>query len=257
MPTHYQSLPDVAFGHHPHHGIVAANPKQLVSTAWMLARFDFHPVPDQPTLYALADQRRDGPGRTSRAVALLREAGYQVDVDAAYDPSLASRAHPTRDQAPRADPEVAFAEHPQLGIVAATSDHSSALGGQLILEENGWRLDPNLDIYTLPVTADRTESLQKVASATVAMQRSGLQVAVHPRLAHDAALRRAPTPTPTRIERLLPGQGAIPNHSRNAAALAASPARSGLRDKAPLPAAPASGSASRPADPRIAFSRNR
>ncbi|WP_103508981.1 hypothetical protein [Streptomyces sp. SM13] len=255
MPTHYPSLPDVAFDHHPDHGIVAANPKQLVSTAWMLARFDFHPLPDQPTLYALADQQHDGPGRTSRAVALLREVGYQVDVDAAYDPSLASRAHPTRDQAPRADPEVAFAEHPQLGIVAATSDHSSALGGQLILEENGWRLDPNLDIYTLPVTADRTESVQKVASATVAMQRSGLQVAVHPRLARDAALRRAPAPTSA--ERLLPGQGAIPNHSRNAAALAASPARSGLRDKAPTPAAAASGASGRPVDPRIAFSRSR
>ncbi|MFI2354432.1 hypothetical protein ACH5AG_07030 [Streptomyces anulatus] len=255
MPTHYQSLPDVAFGHHPDHGIVAANPKQLVSTAWMLARFDFHPVPDQPTLYALADQQRDGPGRTSRAVALLREAGYQVDVDAAYDPSLASRANSTRDRAPRTDPEVAFAEHPQLGIVAATSDHSSALGGQLILEEHGWRLDPNLDIYTLPVTADRTESVQKVASATVAMQRSGLQVAVHPRLVHDAALRRAAAPTSA--ERFLPGQGATPNTSRNAAALAASPARSGLRDKAPTPAAAASGASGRPVDPRIAFSRNR
>lgn len=255
MPTHYKSLPDVAFGHRPDHGIVAANPKQLVSTAWMLARFDFHPVPDQPTLYALADQQRDGPGRTSRAVALLREAGYQVDVDAAYDPSLASRANSTRDRAPHVDPEVAFAEHPQLGIVAATSDHSSALGGQLILEEHGWRLDPSLDIYTLPVTADRTESLQKVASATVAMQRSGLQVAVHPRLAHDAALRRAPAPTSA--ERLLPGPGAIPNKSRNAAALAASPARSGLRDKAPTPAVAASGASSRSVDPRIAFSRNR
>ncbi|MGW1334555.1 hypothetical protein ACWD7B_09770 [Streptomyces rubiginosohelvolus] len=255
MPTHYQSLPDVAFGHHPHHGIVAANPKQLVSTAWMLARFDFHPLPDQPTLYALADQQRDGPGRTSRAVALLREAGYQVDVDAAFDPSLASRVNPARERAPRADPEVAFAEHPRLGIVAATSDHASALGGRLILEENGWRLNPNLDIYTLPVTAARTESLRKVASATVAMQRSGLQVAVQPRLAHDAALHR--TSAPTSAERLLPGQGVTPNKSRNAAALAASPARSDLRDKAPVPAPAASVASDRPADPRIAFSRNR
>ncbi|MFB8141296.1 hypothetical protein [Streptomyces parvus] len=255
MPTHYQPLPDVAFGHHPDHGIVAANPKQLVATAWMLARFDFHPVPDQPTLYALADQQRDGQGRTSRAVALLREAGYQVDVDAAFDPSLASRANPARERAPHADPDVAFAEHPRFGIVAATSDHSSALGGRLILEENGWRLDPNLDIYTLPVTADRTESLQKVASTTVAMHRSGLQVAVQPRLARDIAARRPPAPA--RAERLHHGQGVTPHKSRNAAALAASPACSGLPDMGPVPAAAVSGAAARPVDPRIAFSRNR
>ncbi|MFF8501485.1 hypothetical protein ACF07L_12675 [Streptomyces anulatus] len=221
----------------------------------MLARFDFHPVPDQPTLYALADQQRDGPGRASRAVALLREAGYQVDVDAAYDPSLASRAYPARERTPHADPDVAFAEHPQLGIVAATRDGSSALGSRLILEEHGWRLDPNLDIYTVPVAAARAESLQKVASTTVAMQRSGLQVAVQPRLAHDAALRRAPAPTSA--ERLLPGQGITPNKSRNAAALAASPTRSGLRGKVSVPTAAVSGAAGRPVDPRIAFSRNR
>ncbi|MFI2116707.1 hypothetical protein ACH489_19780 [Streptomyces rubiginosohelvolus] len=221
----------------------------------MLARFDFHPVPDQPTLYVLADQQRDGPGRTSRAVALLREAGYQVDVDAAYDPSLASRAYPARERDTHADPDVAFAEHPQFGIVAATRDGSSALGGRLILEEHGWQLDPNLDICTLPVAAARAESLQRVASATVAMQRSGLQVAVQPRLAHDAALRRAPAPSGA--ERLLPGQGITPNKFRNAAVLASSPTRSGLRGKAPVPAAAASGATGQPVDPRIAFSRNR
>ncbi|WP_239696025.1 hypothetical protein [Streptomyces sp. Ncost-T6T-1] len=221
----------------------------------MLARLDFHPVPDQPTLYALADQQRDGQGRISRAVALLREAGYQVDVDAAFDPSLGSGANPARERALRADPEVAFAEHPRLGIVAATSDHASALGGRLILEENGWRLDPNLDIYTLPVTADRTESLHKVASATVAMQRSGLQVAVQPHLAQDVAVRHPPAPA--RAERLHAGQGVTTHKSRNTAALAASPARSGLRDKASVPTAAASGAAGRPVDPRIAFSRNR
>ncbi|MFE7334776.1 hypothetical protein [Streptomyces griseus] len=224
-----------------------------MATAWMLARFDFHPVPDQPTLYALADQQRDGQGRTSRAVALLRDAGYQVDVDAAFDPSLASRANPARERAPHADPEVAFAEHPRFGIVAATSDHSSALGGRLILEENGWRLDPNLDIYTLPVAADRTESLQKVASTTVATHRSGLQVAVQPRLAQDVAVRRLTQPA--RAERLHAGQGVTPHRSRNAAALAASPAFAGLREKASAPAA-ASGAAGRPVDPRIAFARN-
>ncbi|MEK8142328.1 hypothetical protein NKH18_07010 [Streptomyces sp. M10(2022)] len=49
----------------PDYGIVAANPKQLAANTWMLKEFYFHPVPDQPTLYALADQRRDGQGRAT------------------------------------------------------------------------------------------------------------------------------------------------------------------------------------------------
>ncbi|MFD4949414.1 hypothetical protein ACFWNT_44775 [Streptomyces sp. NPDC058409] len=256
MPTHYDSLPDIAVGRHPDYGIVAANPKQLAASTWMLKGFDFHPVPDQPTLYALADQQRDGQGRATRAVALLRKAGYQVGVDAVFDPSLASGATPARARSPRIDPDVAFAEHPQLGCVAATSDQSSALGGRLILEEHGWRLNPNLDIYTLPITTDRSEALEKVASATVSMHRSDLQVAVQPRLAQDVAARRPPAPaTAVRNER---SQGFTAHKFPiSDAALAASPARAGLPGKAPVPAPAASAPAARPVDPRIAFSRNR
>lgn len=256
MPTHYDSLPDIAVGRHPDYGIVAANPMQLAASTWMLKGFDFHPVPDQQTLYALADQQRDGQGRATRAVALLRKSGYQVDVDAAFDPSLASGAAPARERPLRIDPDVAFAEHPRLGIVAATSDHSSALGGRLILEEHGWRLNPNLDIYTLPITSDRSEALEKVASAAVSMHRSDLQVAVQPRLAQDVAARRPPAPPPpARHER---SQGlATHKFPISAAALAASPARAGLPGKAPVPAPAASAPAARPVDPRIAFSRNR
>lgn len=256
MPTHYDSLPDIAIGRHPDYGIVAANPKHLAASIWMLKGFDFHPVPDQPTLYALADQQRDGQGRATRAVALLRKVGYQVDVDAAFNPSLASGGTPVRDRAPRVDPDVAFAEHPRLGIVAATSDHSSALGGRLLLEEHGWRLNPNLDIYTLPVTADRGEALEKVASAAVSMHRSDLQVAVQPRLAQDVAARRPPAPAPA--ERHERSQGFTTHKFPiSAAALATSPARTGLPGKAPVPAPAASTPAAPPVDPRIAFARNR
>ncbi|WP_369392820.1 hypothetical protein AB5J72_38505 [Streptomyces sp. CG1] len=256
MPTHYDSLPDLAFGHHPVHGIVAANPKNLAASAWMLKGFDFHPVPDQPTLYALADQQRDGQGRTTRAIALLRKAGYQVDVDAALAPSLAADAAPARDRPPRTDPDIAFAEHPRLGIVAATSDHSSALGGRLILEEHGWRHNPNLDIYTLPITTDRSEALGKVANATLSMHRSNLQVAVQPRLAQDVAAHRPPAPAPT--ARHEHSQGSTTHKFPiSAAALAASPARASLPRKAPVPAPATPAAAARPVDPRIAFSRNR
>ncbi|MFJ1545206.1 hypothetical protein [Streptomyces sp. NPDC088246] len=254
MPTHYDSLPDLAFGHHPDHGIVAANPKNLAASAWMLNGFDFHPVPDQPTLYALADQQWDGQGRTSRAVALLRKAGYQVDADAAFDPGLASDTATARDRPPRAAPDVAFAEHPRLGIVAATDDRLSTLGGRLILEEHGWRRNPVLDIYTLPITTDRSEALGKVAGATVSMRRADLQVAIHPGLAQDVAARSRPAPAAAAHHERDQG---LPAHSAlsSAAALATSPARAGLPGPgpAPVPATPAA----RPVDPRIAFARNR
>ncbi|MFF3127086.1 hypothetical protein ACFVRD_33370 [Streptomyces sp. NPDC057908] len=255
MSTHYDSLPDVAIGRHPDYGIVAANPKHLAASAWMLKGFDFHPVPDQPTLYALADQQRDGQGRATRAVTLLRDAGYQVDVDAAFDPSLASEATADLDRPPRMVPDIAFAEHPQLGIIAATDDHSSALGGRLVLEEHGWRHNPALNIYTLPITTDRSEALGKVVDAMLSMHRSDLQVAVQPSLAQDVVARRPPAPAAT----------ARPDHDRgftraspvSAAALAASPARDGLPAKTPVPAPTACAPAARPVDPRIAFALNR
>ncbi|MEV0493282.1 hypothetical protein [Streptomyces atratus] len=258
MPTHYDSLPDLAFGHHPDYGIVAANPKNLAASAWMLKRFGFRPVPNQPTLYALDDQQRDGQGRTTRAVALLRKAGYQVDVDAAFDPSLASNAAPTRDSSPRIEPDVAFAEHPRLGIIAATDDHSSALGGRLILEEHGWRQNPVLDIYTLPITTDRSEALGKVAGAMVSMHRSDLQVAIHPSLAQDVAARRGSVPAAATCHEHDPGHPARSALS-SAVALATSPARACLSGSgpAPVPAPASSAPAARPVDPRIAFAHNR
>ncbi|MER6546793.1 hypothetical protein [Streptomyces sp. NPDC001250] len=257
MPTpEHDLLPDVAVGRHPDFGIVASNPKHLAASAWMLKGFDFHPVPDHPSLYALANQQRDGQGRATRAVALLRKAGYRVDVDAPFDPSLASGPAPARDRPPRVEPDVAFAEHPQLGVVAATADGSSALGGRLLLEEHGWRHNPSLDIYTLPITTDRSEALGKVATATQAMHRSDLQVAVQPLLAQDVAARRSPAhTTAARHQR---SQGFTTHKFPiSAAALAASPARAGLPGKAPVAAPAASGPTARPVDPHIAFSRNR
>ncbi|MEV8230652.1 hypothetical protein AB0P41_32195 [Streptomyces sp. NPDC079167] len=254
MPSHYDVLPDLAFGHHPVYGIVAANPKNLAASTWMLKGFDFHPIPDQPTLYALAHQERDGHGRTSRAVELLRKAGYRVDVDAALDPSLAPEAAPARSRGPQGEPDVAFAEHPQLGIVAAIDDRASGLSG-LALAEHGWRHNPILDIYTLPVTTGRDETLGKVADATLALHRSGVQVAVHPCLAQEVAAR--PRPVAATAASPVRGQDAPRASPVSAAALAASPARAGLPGKAPVPAPAAPTAAVRPVDPRIAFSRDR
>ncbi|WP_327745127.1 hypothetical protein OHO28_38595 [Streptomyces europaeiscabiei] len=257
MPTpEHDPLPDIAVGRHPDFGIVAANPKQLAASTWMLKGFDFHPVPDHPNLYALANQQRDGQGRATRAVALLRKAGYRVDVDAAFDPLLTSGPAPALDRPPRVEPDVAFAEHPRLGVVAATADGSSALGGPLILEEHGWRHNPGLDIYTLPITTHRSEALDKVATATLAMHQADLQVAVQPLLAQDIAARRSPAPATAARRQGSQGFATL-KVPISAAALAASPARASLPGKAPVAAPAVSGRAARPVDPRISFSRNR
>ncbi|XEC32566.1 hypothetical protein JAO84_05210 [Streptomyces fradiae] len=255
MPTSAEELlADVTVGRHPDHGIVAANPKNLAADTWMLERLDFRPVPGEPTLYALADQQRDGQGRATRAVALLRNAGFRVDADAVFDPSLAPSAGPAPSRVPLGEPEVAFAEHPQLGIVAALDDRASGLTG-LALLDHGWRHDPRLDIYTLPAATDRSAALAKVADATLDLHRSGVRVAVAPRLAQDVADRRdapAPSPPHDRVQ----GVGAR-RSSISAAALASSPTVAGLPGKRPVAAPATPLAAARPVDPRIAFSRNR
>ncbi|AEN10789.1 MULTISPECIES: hypothetical protein [unclassified Streptomyces] len=248
-----EPLPDVAVGHHPDYGIVAANPKNLPASTWMLERLDFHPVPGEPTLYALADQQRDGAGRTARTVTLLRNAGFRVDADAVFNPSLAPGTAPGQDRPALGEPAVAFAEHPRLGIVAALDSRASGLTG-LALIEHGWRHDPHLDIYALPATTGRDEALGKVAGATMALHRSGVQVAVQPHLAQDVVARRRAAPVPAAPRER--GQVAARTSPISAAALAASPARAGLPGKAPVPA-PVAPAAVRPVDPRIAFSRDR
>lgn len=244
MPTHYDTLPDIAVGHHPLHGIVAANPKQLPATDWVLRRLDFQPVPNQPTLFALADQQRDGHGRTLRAIATLRAAGYLIDVDAGFDPVLASERdlHFARDQ--RLGPDIAFVEHDRLGIIAATGPPSSEQEGRQLLEDHGWRLDSRLGVYALPPATERSEALAKVAAATVTMSRSGLQVAVEPDLAHDVVARHHREKQATH-RREPPSTGHV--------ATASSPARATSTNKAPAP----SPAAAQPVDPRIAFRRTR
>lgn len=253
MPPSENPLPDIAVGRHPDFGIVASNPKRLAASAWMLRGFDFHPVPGHPGLHVLADQQRDGRKRAVRAVDLLRRANYQVQADAEFDffpaaPDVAPAAVPRR-----VEPDVAFAEHPRLGIVAATTDND-VLGGQL-LEDHGWLHNPSLDIYALPTTIGRDHALDKVAQATVAMSRANLQPAVQPGLARDVTARRQSAPAKSaRQER---GPAARRSIAMNAAALAASPARTGLRSTPPLPTPATSTPASRPADPRVAFSPTR
>jgi hypothetical protein len=256
MPPSENPLPDIAVGRHPDFGIVATNPKRLAASAWMLSGFDFHPVPGHPDLYALADQQRDGPGRATRAVALLRKAKYHIDADVAFNPSPvdpATHDRPARATPVRVDPDVAFAEHPQLGLVAATTEGVPL--AQQLLGEHGWQPHPRLDIYTLPPATNRADGLDRVARTTVAMNRAGLQAAVQPALAQDVTARRTPGTAEAGSERgRSSATRAFPVMS--AAALASSPARAGLPGKPPVPA-PAAAPPATPVDPRVASARNR
>ncbi|MFJ9841692.1 hypothetical protein ACIRYZ_14715 [Kitasatospora sp. NPDC101155] len=245
-------LPEVAIGHHPDHGIVAALPTQSASAEWMLERLDFQRVPGHPSLYALTDQQRESDERAAWAVKLLTGAGYRVDTDASLAPENAVQqpparaqndvAEPERHQQPASEPDIAFAEHPQLGVVAATADTVNAVerGGQ-ILETHGWRFNHPLDVYTLPGTVGRGESLERMASATTAMHRAGdLQVAVQPHLAGDLAAHRATTHQAFTTHKFRVDEAALANAPSRPRAIAA-PA-------VPPPAA---------VDPRIAFARAR
>ncbi|MFF4820784.1 hypothetical protein ACFY2K_40120 [Kitasatospora sp. NPDC001309] len=248
MPTVVPTqLPDVAIGHHPTHGIVASLPTQNAAAHWFLERLDFQQLPGNPKLFTLTNQHREPRERAAWAAKLLTGAGYRVDTDMALAPSENTEAQeqarsrlPATEPAPDSGPDVAFAEHPQLGVVAATDDTVNAVerGGQ-ILEAHGWRFNHVLDVYTLPVTVERGEALERMASATTAMHRAGdLQVAVQPRLAEDLAARRAPA------------QQAFTTHKfrANEASLKATTAVSTAVAVIPPPAA---------ADPRIAVARAR
>ncbi|MDH6145497.1 hypothetical protein P3T35_007552 [Kitasatospora sp. GP30] len=240
-------LPDVAIGHHPNHGIVASLPTQSAPAQWFLERLDFQQLPGNPGLFTLTDQHREPHQRAAWAAKLLTGAGYRVDTDMALAPNentgtreQARSRLPATEPAPGTGPDVAFAEHPQLGVVAATDDTVNAVerGGQ-ILEAHGWRFNHVLDVYTLPVTVDRGESLERMAAATTAMHRAGdLQVAVQPRLAEDLAARRAPA------------QQAFTTHKfrANETSLKATTAVSTAVVVSPPPTA---------VDPRIAFARAR
>ncbi|WP_405013557.1 hypothetical protein [Kitasatospora sp. NBC_01539] len=249
---HARFQPDIAIGRDPELGICAANPRQLAGADWTLERLGFERVPGSKVMYALTDQHRDGQVRATTAVDMLRTAGYTVRADDGFDPEPASTRWLVNG---RSEPDVAFAEHSMLGVIAATADTVNAVErGGAILEAHGWSFCHELDVYTLPAATERGEAFGKLARATAAMQRAGdLQVAVQPQLAEAATRRQLAPEAALRRES---GQGFTTHRfPLNAAALAASPARNGVPGRAPIaepitPAPPA-----RPVDPRIAFAR--
>jgi hypothetical protein len=206
MPTP-KPIPDVIVGHHPDYGIVATTPTPFAAGRWMLDRLGFRPLADNPDLFILDDQERDGPDRATRAVALLRTAGYRVDADIALDPDLTPPS-PQHAPAPprRIGPDIAFAEHPRLGLVAATTE--GVPEAHPLLDAHGWQRHPRLDIFTLPPDTDRAQALTTLAATTASAQKAGLQVAVQPRLASAVTRHRADQAAPAHDATSAPAQSA-------------------------------------------------
>lgn len=184
--------PDVVVGRHPDHGVVAANPSQHHVVDWYLEHLGFRPAPDDPGLHVLDCPPAEAITRTADAVGLMRRAGLTVHTDLALEPFAPDPVRAT-------EPEVAFAEHPRHGIIAAISDTGSALDrGAEILLAAGWRYQPDLDVYTLPARLERHAALAVLSDSVRALGQRGHLVAVHPRLASAALLARGTAPTTAR-----------------------------------------------------------
>jgi hypothetical protein len=191
--------PDIAIGHHPDHGITAAVPHRLAAADRMLDGLGFHPVHDHPGLYTLTHPgpSPDATAHATLAVTLLRRAGYTVATDLAYEPEPAPLDAPRPTLADGAfAPDVAIAEHPSLGIIAATADGPGH--GDELLAAHGWRHHPRLGIHTLPART-RQDALATAARTTLALHHAGYLTTVEPHLAHDLTQHRpttAPAPAP-------------------------------------------------------------
>ncbi|MFG3224697.1 hypothetical protein ACGF07_07955 [Kitasatospora sp. NPDC048194] len=196
-------LPDVAVGQHPNHGIVASLPTHNPAAQWMLERLDFQRLSGNPRLYTLTEQHREAPERAVWAAKLLTGAGYRVDTDISLTPENANGKHranapqanatpeaprPQRAPAQDAGPDVAIAEHPSLGVVAAVNDDLPFNPG-IFLDTDGWRYRRDLDVY-LPPAGTREESLDVVAHTVAGLRRGNFQVAMQPQLAEDVAAHR-------------------------------------------------------------------
>ncbi|EDY43036.1 hypothetical protein [Streptomyces sp. SPB074] len=102
------------------------------------------------------------------------------------------------------DPDVVFAEHPELGIVAATASTPDGPDrGDHALTARGWIHHEELDIFTLPGRLDRASALTVVSGSIRALQNKGRIVAADPGLAqavfHSRTEARNAAPLASRV----------------------------------------------------------
>jgi hypothetical protein len=172
--------PHVVIGRHPDHGIVATNPTQHHVVDWYFERCNFSRLPGHPFLYTFDGPPGTETTRTEAMVGLMRRAGFTVETDLTMPPNEPARGAGLT-------PDVAFAEHPQLGLVAATSstDEEPNRADDTLLT-HGWLHQPALDIYTLPPQQDRPTTLATLRGTVRALHDEGRIVAVQPELATAA-----------------------------------------------------------------------
>jgi hypothetical protein len=207
--------PHAIIGRHPEYGIVATNPTQHHVVDWYFERCNFSRVPGHPFLYAF-----DGPPgtemtRTQAMVGLMRRAGFAVETDLTLPPSSGERPFRGNDF----DPDVAFADHPHLGLVAATaSTPVDPNRGDDTLLAHGWLHEAALDVYTLPIHLDRPAALATLTETVRDLHGRGRVVAVHPGLVAAARSVSAKEPFsvrsgrgPLKGEAFLPSTGTRPN----------------------------------------------
>ncbi|GAA2092193.1 hypothetical protein GCM10009759_17670 [Kitasatospora saccharophila] len=148
-----------------------------------------------PGFFRLPDPERDSEERTRSAVRALRTMGHSVDTDPQFDV-------PGTAPLPSEAPDVAFARHPDLGIVAAVADGIPIHPG-VLLTQAGWQHRTDLDLYYLS-PSQPGEELDAVAVATARLQRGRYTTAVQPDLAHAVAMRGTDTRERIRVT-LFPG----------------------------------------------------
>ncbi|MEY9961778.1 hypothetical protein [Streptacidiphilus sp. MAP5-52] len=164
------------------HALVISPPQEPAAphppSAWLVT---LH-TDDQAFVRVVYDSGDTGPdhGDAGDVTALL----------AALDQVLDQHALPPRSPA---EPDVAIADHPFHGVLAATSDPDR--GALAILATHSWQPVPRFDVYRQRPGTGRTEALQRVAATVTALQRAGFTVAVAPALAREAAARRRLDPT--------------------------------------------------------------
>ncbi|MEV6209559.1 hypothetical protein [Kitasatospora sp. NPDC051914] len=253
MSAASEAMPDVAIGHHPDHGIVATLPTRSASAQWMLERLDFQRIPGHPSLYALTDQQREVSERAAWAIRLLTAAGHRVDTGMpptveSTDEQARVRSRPgatesQHSQDPDPGPDVSFAEHPGVGVVAAV-DNGRPISPAVFLETDGWRHHRGLDVY-LPPAATRAEALGAVVRSTVALQQGNYRVAMQPQLAEAVAAHHVPTHQAFTTHKFRVDEAALAKSPTHRPGPAAPPAT--------VPAVPPKAAV----DPRIAFARGR
>lgn len=154
----------VTFRAAPDHVTVSTGP-DLPSAALAILTDTGFTATDRPGTYRL--DGTDAVQRAAQAAYYLSAADIGIDDPDQREATLAVGL-----------PDVAFAQHPRDGIIAATGDDDTAGLVPQTLRQLGWRYDgrPQRDVYLAPEGATDAEALAAAARVTRALQVMGYSV---------------------------------------------------------------------------------